>query len=76
MTPEILTAIFSLIGTLIGTLGGIVVAARLMNYRIGQLEKKVEGLTTKQDNFSERIPGIEKDIKNIYHELDEIKSDI
>lgn len=76
MTPETLTAIFSLIGTLIGSLSGIVVAARLTNYRIGQLEKKVEGLTTKQDNFSERIPGIEKDIKNIYHELDEIKSDI
>ena len=33
MTPETLTAIFSLIGTLIGSLSGIVVAARLTNYR-------------------------------------------
>ena len=72
MAPETLTAILSLIGTIIGSLGGIVVAARLTNYRIGQLEKKVE----KHNNFAERIPVLEKDIKNIYHELDEIKSDI
>ena len=72
MAPETLTAILSLIGTIIGSLGGIVVAARLTNYRIGQLEKKVE----KHNNFAERIPVLEQDIQNIYHELDEIKSDI
>ena len=72
MTPETLTAILSLIGTIIGSLGGIIVSARLTNYRIGQLEKKVE----KHNNFAERIPVVEKDIKNVDHELDEIKSDI
>lgn len=72
MTPETLTALLSLIGTLIGTLGGICVSARMTTYRIGQLEKKVE----KHNNFAERIPVLEKDIKNIYHELDDIKHDI
>lgn len=72
MTPEALTALLSLLGTLAGSLGGIVVSARMTNYRIAQLEKKVE----KHNGFAERIPVLEKDIKNIYHELDELRHDI
>lgn len=72
MTPEALTALLSLLGTLAGSLGGIVVSARMTNYRIAQLEKKVE----KHNSFAERIPVLEKDIKNIYHELDELRHDI
>ena len=33
----------SLVGTLAGTFGGILVSNRLTNYRIEQLEKKVAG---------------------------------
>lgn len=54
MTPEILTAVLSLIGTLLGSIFGIVTSARLTNYRIEQLEKKVD----KHNGFAEKIPAL------------------
>lgn len=42
MEQDVLIALLSLAGTLTGTLGGILTSARLTNYRIEQLEKKVE----------------------------------
>ena len=52
MQSEILVAVFSLIGTAIGSLGGM----QLMKYRISQLEKKVD----KHNNLVERQYNIEK----------------
>ena len=59
MTDTTVVALLSLAGTLIGTFGGILTSAKLTNYRIEQLEKKVE----KHNNFAERIPVIEEKIK-------------
>ena len=42
MDSNIIVALFSLAGTLIGTFGGIITANKLTNFRIEQLEKKVE----------------------------------
>lgn len=42
MSETLWTAFFSLLGSLIGTLGGILASARLMNYRLSQLEHKME----------------------------------
>ena len=42
MSAEIIIAGLSLLGTLAGTAGGIIVSGKLVNYRIEQLEKKVE----------------------------------
>ena len=42
MEQDVLIALLSLAGTLTGTLGGILTSARLTNYRIEQLEKKVD----------------------------------
>lgn len=42
MSEGILVALLSLAGTLLGSLAGILTASRLTNYRIEQLEKKVE----------------------------------
>lgn len=73
MTETIIMGLFSLIGTLIGTLGGILVSGKLTNYRLGELEKKVE----KHNSVIERVFKIEtrldvdeKDIKHLkkYHE--------
>lgn len=66
MTETIIVAVLSFAGTLVGSFSGM----KLMSYRIAQLEKKVE----KHNNFAERLPVVEKDIKHIYHELDEIKA--
>ena len=40
MATEIWVAILSLVGTLVGTLGGILVTNKLTTYRIEKLEEK------------------------------------
>lgn len=72
MSSEMWVAIFSLIGTLVGTLGGILASAKLTNYRIQQLEKKVE----KHNNFAERIPVIEEQIKVSNHRVDDLEEEV
>jgi hypothetical protein len=42
MSESIVVALIALLGTLGGTFGGILTASKLTNYRIEQLEKKVE----------------------------------
>ena len=42
MSESVLVALLSLLGTLSGAFGGILVANRLVNYRLQQLEKKVD----------------------------------
>lgn len=61
MNSEILVALFSLVGTAMGTFGGI----RLTNYRIEQLEKKVD----KHNNLVERTAVIENIIKVHDHRI-------
>lgn len=56
MTETIIVAILSLIGTLGGTLGGILATSKLSNYRIEQLEKKVD----KHNNLVERVYKLEQ----------------
>ena len=55
----------SLLGTLAGSFGGM----RLMTYRIEQLEKKVD----KHNNFAERMPVVEEQIKVINHRIDDLE---
>lgn len=59
MTSEIIVALLSGAGTLLGSVCGIIASARLTNFRIQQLEKKVD----KHNNFAERIPVIEEKIE-------------
>ena len=42
MSNEIIIALLSLVGTVIGSGLGVIASSRLTNYRIQQLEKKVE----------------------------------
>ena len=72
MSPEEIMAAVSLVGSLIGTLSGIVISNKLSMYRIEQLEKKVE----KHNNVVERTALVEKDLKAVWHNVDEIKDDI
>lgn len=69
MADTVLVAIVSLVGTLGGTFGGILTSAKLTNYRIEQLEKKVE----KHNNFAERIPVIEEKLKVENHRIDDLE---
>lgn len=70
MTDDtIAVALVSLVGTLIGTFGGIITASKLTNYRIEQLERKVD----KRNNFAEKIPLIQNDIKVANHRIDDLE---
>lgn len=76
MSETLLIAILSLAGTLFGSLGGILAANKLTNYRIQELEKKVE----KHNQVVERVFNLEKheavvdeEIKVANHRLDDLE---
>ena len=62
---NVIVGALSIIGTLVGSFGGM----KLMTYRIEQLEKKVD----KHNNFAERIPVVEEQIKVINHRIDDLE---
>ena len=68
MTEVVIVAILSLIGTLIGSLGGIIAANKLTNYRIQQLEEKVE----KHNKVIERVYNLEKNEAIIKEEIEHL----
>lgn len=77
MSETIIVAILSLIGTLAGSLLGIIAANKLVVYRIEQLEKKVE----KHNNVLERVYTLEKneaviqeEIKVANHRIDDLEN--
>lgn len=65
----IIVAVLSLIGTLGGSLGGIVVSSKLTAYRIQQLEEKV----AEHNNFARRMPVIEERIEQIEKRFDRME---
>lgn len=76
MSESVVVAVLALIGTLVGTFGGILTANKLTNYRIEQLEKKVE----KHNKVIERVYNLEKqeavmeeEIKVANHRIDDLE---
>lgn len=69
MSETVLVAILALIGTLGGSFGGILTANKLTNYRIEQLEKKVE----KHNSVLERVYELEKHEAVIEEEIAQLR---
>lgn len=69
MSTEIVVALLALAGTALGSVAGILTANRLTNYRIQQLEIKVD----KHNNFAGRIPVIEEQIKVMNHRVEDLE---
>ena len=69
---EIFIAIISFLGTLLGTFGGILTSAKLTNYRLLELEKRVE----KHNSFITRIPVIEEQIKVSNHRITDLERQV
>ena len=69
MSDTLIIGLLSLTGTLLGSLGGILTANRLTNYRIEELEKKVE----KHNSIVERTTVLERDIKSVWRSIDDMK---
>lgn len=70
MTGTVIIALISLLGTLFGTFGGILTANKLTNYRIEQLEKKVE----EHNKVVDRVYKLEKEEAVIEEEIEQLKS--
>ena len=69
MDSTVICALVSLVGTLGGSLGGIVVSSKLTAYRIEQLEKKVE----EHNNFARRLPVVEEQIEQLEHRMGKLE---
>lgn len=66
MKPEIIIAILSFLGTLVGTIGGIMASSKLTNYRLDQLEQKVN----KHNNLIDRMYKVENRVTLIEDEIE------
>lgn len=69
MPTEVIIGLLSLLGTAIGTLGGIVASSRLTAYKIEQLTRHVE----KHNSFAEKIPLLEEKIKVLNHRVEDLE---
>ena len=76
MSETIIVAVLGFAGTLVGSLFGVLAANKLTNYRIEQLEKKVE----KHNNVIDRVYKLEQqnaveeeEIKVANHRIDDLE---
>ena len=76
MSDTVIVGMLSLLGTVVGTFGGIMAANKLTNYRIEQLEKKVQqhnNLIDRMYKVEERETLQEEQIKVANHRLDDLE---
>lgn len=71
VNPDIAVAGLSLIGTGVGSLTGIMVSNKLTNYRIEQLEKKVE----KHNGLVERMIKVEQTVQDQTRRIESLEED-
>ena len=60
MNSTVIVALISFAGTLLGTAGGIFASSKLTNYRLEQLERKMESYSS----AAARLPGVEEKLKS------------
>lgn len=78
MPAEVITAALSLVGTLVGTLGGIALSSNLTNYRIEQLEKKVEkhnNLITRTFKLEQDFAVLDEKMKVANHRIEDLEKE-
>jgi cell division protein FtsB len=72
METDIVVALLALFGTLVGSISGILIANKLVNYRIEQLEKKIDKYADNQEEIKERLVVVEQSTKSAHHRLDDV----
>ena len=71
MTDSIIVAILSLVGTLIGSMTGILTANKLVNYRLKKLEEKVQA----HNNLVERTYKLEGRMCEVEHIIRDMRNE-
>lgn len=69
MTSEIIVALLGLLGTLAGSFLGVVTANKLVEFRLKQLEDKVN----KHNNIIERTFILEGKVTELQHDVKDLK---
>ena len=72
MTDSIIVAILSLVGTLIGSMTGILTANKLVNYRLKKLEEKVQA----HNNLVERTYKLEGRMNEVEHNIRDMRNEL
>lgn len=70
--PSITVAIIACVGTIIGSVSGVLVSNRLSTYRIEQLEKKIDKYANNMDEYKERLVIVEQSAKSAHHRIDDV----
>ena len=70
--PSITVAIIACVGTIIGSVSGVLVSNRLSIYRIEQLEKKIDKYANNMDEYKERLVIVEQSAKSAHHRIDDV----
>ena len=69
MSEAVIVGLLSLIGTVVGTLGGILASMKLTNYKIEQLQAAVQ----KHNGVIERTYVLEGQMKEVQHDITDLK---
>lgn len=74
---EFVVAILAFLGTVVGSIAGILTANKLVNYRLEQLEKKVSAhndLIDRMYGVESRTEVLEEKVKVANHRIDDLES--
>lgn len=66
---DIIVALIALLGTLGGSMGGILVSSKMTNYRLQQLEGRV----AEHNNFARRMPVLEEKMEVANHRINDLE---
>ena len=69
MNSEIIVALVAFAGTLAGTFGGIITSSKMTNYRLQQLETRVN----EHNQYAKRMPVVEEQIKVANHRIEDLE---
>ena len=76
MDPTVISAILALVGSLVGTFGGIIASSKLTEYRIKELEKKQDKhnqVIERTYKLEERMELVEERQKVANHRIAELE---
>lgn len=76
MTEPVTVALIGVVGSLLGSLIGVIVSSKLTQYRLEQLEKKVDkhnNVVERMYNLEERVSIAEEKIKVENHRIDDLE---
>ena len=76
MTNEVLIALLALVGTLVGSGSGILISNKLVNYRIEQLEKKVDKYAERDDEVIKTQAVMKRDLETAFLRIDELRDEV